>query len=95
MYERNSCYKKVLRNPEFKNKFYLVGLVIDTNKNDLSDKEFPTYANNKINFIKFPVPGTLTTYIITPKGKKLVYIFGAVTEKNFEKFLKEALKKYN
>ncbi|RMA92534.1 TlpA family protein disulfide reductase [Hydrogenothermus marinus] len=86
--------KKVLRKPEFKDKFYLVGLVIDTNKNDLSDKEFPKYANNKINFIKFPVPGTPTTYIITPKGKKLVYIFGAVTEENFEKFLKEALRKY-
>ena len=86
--------KKVLKEEKYKDKFYLIGIAIDSQKNDFSDKEFPIYSNNKINQVRFPVPGTPTTYIITPKGKKLVIIYGAVTEENLRKFLDEALKKY-
>jgi thiol-disulfide isomerase/thioredoxin len=86
--------KKVLKEDKYKDRFYLVGLVIDSKENDLSDKQFPIYANNKINQVKFPVPGTPTTYIISPEGKKLVIIYGAITEENLRKFLDEALIKY-
>ncbi len=99
-YSCSSCMKeipvlkKVLKEPEFKNKFVLIALAIDADKNDLSDPDFPIYANNNVNQVRFPVPGTPTTYIITPEGKKLVYILGAVTEENLRNFLREALKKY-
>ncbi len=86
--------KKVLREKEFKDKFKLIFIVIDADRNDLSDKEFPVYTSSNENYVRFPVPGTPTTYIITPDGKKLVYIVGAVTEKNLKMFLKQALKKY-
>ncbi|RMD46811.1 MAG: TlpA family protein disulfide reductase [Aquificota bacterium] len=86
--------KKILKEPEFKNKFVLIGMVIDSKKNDFSDPEFPKYANNNVNFIKFPVPGTPTTYIITPEGKKLIYILGAVTEDSLRKYLRKAMLKY-
>lgn len=86
--------KKVLKEEKYKDKFYLIGIAIDSKKNNFSDKEFPIYSNNKINQIRFPVPGTPTTYIITPKGKKLVIIYGAITENNLRKFLNEALEKY-
>ncbi len=86
--------KKVLKEKPYKDRFVFIGCVIDTNKNDLSDPEFPMYACSRANFVRFPVPGTPTTYIITPKGKKLVVIFGAVTEENLRKFLNQAIKKY-
>ena len=86
--------KKVLKEEKYEDKFYLVGIAIDSKKNNFSDKEFPIYSNNKINQIRFPVPGTPTTYIITPKGKKLVIVYGAITEENLRKFLNEALEKY-
>jgi len=86
--------KKVLKEPEFKDKFVLIGMVIDSTKNDFSDPEFPKYANNKVNFVRFPVPGTPTTYIITPKGKKLIYILGAITEESLKNYLRKALERY-
>lgn len=86
--------KKVLKQPQFKDKFVLIALAIDGDKNDFSDPEFPIYANNNINQVRFPVPGTPTTYIITPKGKKLIYIIGAVKEENLKKFLRQAIGKY-
>ncbi|WP_457641604.1 TlpA family protein disulfide reductase [Persephonella sp.] len=98
-YSCNSCMKeipvmkKIIQEPEFKNKFQIIAMVIDSERGDLSDPIFPIYPNHKQNFVRFPVPGTPTTYIITPKGKKLVTIYGAVTEENFRKFLREALKK--
>ncbi len=51
------------------------------------------YPSSSQNFVRFPVPGTPTTYIITSGGKKLVIIYGAATEGNFRKFLFQALKK--
>ncbi len=99
-YSCSSCMKempilkKIVQEPEFKDKFQIIGMVLDSSKPDLSDPIFPIYPNNNKNFVRFKVPGTPTTYIITPKGKKLVIIFGAVTEDSFRKFLKEALKKY-
>ena len=86
--------KKTLQEPEFKGKFQIIGMVLDSDKPDLSDPNFPIYPNNNKNFVRFKVPGTPTTYIITPEGKKLVIIFGAVTEESFKKFLREALEKY-
>ncbi|SNZ08591.1 plasmid transfer operon protein [Persephonella hydrogeniphila] len=98
-YSCSSCMKeipvlkKVIQEPQFKDKFQLIGIVIDSDKGDLSDPVFPIYPSHKQNFVRFPVPGTPTTYIITPEGKKLVVIYGAVTEKNFREFLKQALEK--
>ena len=86
--------KKVISLPEYKNKFQIIGIVIDSSKGDLSDPLFPIYPNHNANFVRFPVRGTPTTYIITPEGKKLVSIIGAVNEESFKKFLNEALKKY-
>ncbi len=86
--------KKTLQEPEFKGKFQIIGMVLDSDKPDLSDPNFPIYPNNNKNFVRFKVLGTPTTYIITPEGKKLVIIFGAVTEKSFKNFLREALEKY-
>ena len=85
--------KKVIQEPRFKDKFHLIGIVIDSDKGDFSDPVFPVYPAHKQDFVRFPVPGTPTTYIITTEGKKLVVIYGAVTEQNFRKFLKQALKK--
>jgi thiol-disulfide isomerase/thioredoxin len=92
--EEMPILKKIIQEPEFKGKFQIIGLVLDSNKPDLSDPNFLIYPNNNKNFVRFKVPGTPTTYIITPEGKKLVVIFGAVTEDSFRKFLREALKKY-
>ncbi len=86
--------KKVLSDPEYRDKFVFIGCVIDADKDTLEDKNFPFYSCNRSNFVRFPVPGTPTTYIITPEGKKLVVIFGAITEENLKKFLDDALKKY-
>ncbi len=85
--------KKVLREKDFKEKFRFIGIVIDSDKGDFSDPDFPIYPGHKQNFVRFPVPGTPTTYIITPKGRKLVIIYGAVTEENLRKFLKQAIEK--
>ncbi len=86
--------KRVLSEKKYREKIAFVGCVIDAEKNDLKDKNFPFYACNKANFVRFPVPGTPTSYIITPDGKKLLKIFGAVTEKKLRAFLDEALRKY-
>ncbi len=86
--------KKVISSPEYRDKFQIIGIVIDSPKGDLSDPTFPIYPNNDVNFVRFPVKGTPTTYIITPEGKKLVIIFGAITEESFKKFLNQALEKY-
>ncbi len=85
--------KKVIKEKPFKDKFQIIGMVIDSDEGDLSDPLFPIYPSSSQNFVRFPVPGTPTTYIITPEGKKLVIIYGAVTEENFRKFLFQALKK--
>ena len=85
--------KKVLSEPKYKNKFQFIGIVIDSNEGDFSDPNFPIYPGDKRNFVRFPVRGTPTTYIITPKGKKLLVIFGAVTEENLRKFLDQAIQK--
>ena len=85
--------KKVLSEPKYKDKFQFIGIVIDSDKGDFSDPNFPIYPGHKRNFVRFPVQGTPTTYIITPKGKKLLVIFGAVTEENLRKFLDQALQK--
>ena len=86
--------KKVLSSSKYRDKFSFIGCVIDADKDDLKDRDFPFYSCNRANFVRFPVHGTPTTYVITPKGKKLVFIFGAVTEENLKKFLDEALRKY-
>ncbi len=86
--------KKVVLMPQYRDKFQIIGIVIDSSKGDLTDPLFPIYPNHNVNFVRFPVRGTPTTYIITPKGKKLVVIIGAVNEENFKKFLNEALEKY-
>ena len=99
-YSCSSCMKempilkKIIQEPEFKGKFQIIGMVLDSNKPDLSDPNFLIYPNNNKNFVRFRVPGTPTTYIITPEGKKLVVIIGAVTEDSFREFLRKALKKY-
>ncbi|MDQ7055607.1 MAG: TlpA disulfide reductase family protein [Persephonella sp.] len=85
--------KKVIKEEPFRGRFQIIGMVIDSDKGDLSDPLFPICPNHKHNFVRFPVPGTPTTYIITPEGKKLVIIYGAVTEENFRKFLLQALEK--
>jgi len=85
--------KKVLREKDYREKFSFIGIVIDSDKGDFSDPDFPIYPGHKQNFVRFPVPGTPTTYIITPQGRKLVIIHGAVTEENFRNFLNQALEK--
>ncbi|WP_456464208.1 TlpA family protein disulfide reductase [Persephonella sp.] len=98
-YSCSSCMKelpvikKVLREKDYRKKFSFIGIVIDSDKGDFSDPDFPIYPGHKQNFVRFPVPGTPTTYIITPKGKKLVIIYGAVKEENFRRFLNDALRK--
>ncbi len=87
--------KKILSLPNYKDKFKVIAFAIDSTENNLKDKEFPIYGNNKLNQVRFPVPGTPTTYIITPQGKKLVIIVGAVREDRLKNFLNEALEKYN
>ena len=86
-------FKKVLNKPKYKDKFQFIGIALDSSEGDFKDKDLPIYPNNNVNFVRFKVNGTPTTYIITPDGKKLVVIYGAVTEKSLEKFLDEALKK--
>jgi thiol-disulfide isomerase/thioredoxin len=86
-------FKKVLNEPKYKGKFQFIGLALDNSTGDFSDKEFPIYPNNNRNFVRFRVNGTPTTYIILPNGKKLVVIYGAVTEESLRKFLDEALEK--
>ena len=86
--------KKVMTQSPYKDRFVIIGMVIDSEKGDKRDPLFPIYPNNRANFVRFPVSGTPTTYIITPKGKKLVIIFGAVNEKRFKKFLDEAWSKW-
>jgi len=86
-------FKKVLNEPKYKGKFQFVGIAIDSSEGDFSDKNFPIYPNHNANFVRFRVNGTPTTYIILPNGRKLVVIYGAVTEKSLRKFLDEALKK--
>jgi len=86
-------FKKVLNKPKYKDKFQFIGIALDSKDGNFKDKDLPIYSNNNVNFVRFKVNGTPTTYIITPDGKKLVVIYGAVTEKSLEKFLDEALKK--
>ncbi|WP_457644643.1 TlpA family protein disulfide reductase [Persephonella sp.] len=86
--------KKVIQEEKFRDRFQIIAMVIDSDKGDLSDPVFPIYPSHRQNFVRFPVPGTPITYIITPDGKKLVTIYGAVTEENFRKYLNEALEKY-
>ena len=86
--------KKVVLMPQYRDKFQIIGIVIDSSKGDLTDPTFPIYTNHNANLVRFPVRGTPTTYIITPKGKKFVVIIGAVNEESFKKFLDEALEKY-
>ncbi len=86
--------KRVLKEEKYKKRFAFIGCVIDATENDLSDKDFPMYTCHNANFVRFPVPGTPTTYIVTPRGKKLIVIFGAITEKNLKEFLDQAIKKY-
>ena len=85
--------KKVLKDPEFKDKFIVIAFAIDGKQNDFKDNNYPIYANHPENQVRFPILGTPTTYIITPTGKKLITIYGALTEENFRKYLIEALKK--
>ncbi len=86
-------FKKVLKEPKYKDKFQFIGLALDSSTGDSSDKEFPIYPNNNKNFVRFRVNGTPTTYIILPNGRKLVVIYGAITENSLRKFLDEALEK--
>lgn len=88
-------FKKVLKEPEFKDKFVIYGFAIDGKENNFQDKDFPIYANNPKNNVLFPTMGTPTTYIISPSGRKLQIIYGAVTEENLRKFLRESIKKVN
>ncbi|MEZ0324225.1 MAG: TlpA disulfide reductase family protein [Hydrogenothermaceae bacterium] len=88
-------FKKVLKEPEFKDKFVIYGFALDGKENNFQDRNFPIYANNPNNNVLFPTMGTPTTYIISPSGRKLLTIYGAVTEENLRKFLKETLKKVN
>lgn len=85
-------FKKVLKKEEFKDKFYIVAFAIDGKENNFKDKDFPIYANNPKNQVIFPIFGTPTTYIIK-NGKKINVIYGAITEENLIKFLRESLKK--
>lgn len=86
-------FKKVLSKPEYADKFVLYAFAIDGKENNLKDKQFPIYSNNPKNNVIFPVIGTPTTYIVDPSGKKLEIIYGSVTEKSLEEFLKSSLKK--
>jgi len=86
-------FKKVLNEPKYKGKFQFIGIAIDSSEGDFSDKNFPIYPNHNANFVRFRVNGTPTTYIILPNGRKLVVIYGAVTEESLRKFLDEALEK--
>ncbi|NPA51949.1 MAG: TlpA family protein disulfide reductase [Aquificae bacterium] len=86
--------KVITQDPKFKDKFVIIGIAIDSDKDDLSDPLFPKYANNRKNFVRFPVPGTPTTYIIDYTGKKYAVIYGAMPEEQLRKVLTEALQKY-
>ncbi len=100
-YSCTSCMKEmpmlkkvITEDPEFKDKFVLIGMALDGDKDDLSDPKFPKYVNNRKNFVRFPVPGTPTTYIIDYTGRKYAVIYGATTEEQLRKILKEAWEKY-
>ncbi len=86
--------KVITQDPEFKDKFIIIGMALDGDKDDLSDPTFPKYVNNRKNFVRFPVPGTPTTYIIDYRGKKYAVIYGAMPEDQLRKVLKEAWEKY-
>lgn len=85
--------KKVLKDPEFKDKVVVIAFAIDGKENNLKDKDFSIYANNPKNQVIFPIMGTPTTYIISPNGKKLAVIYGALTEENLRRYLREAISK--
>lgn len=87
-------FKKVLSKPEYADKFVIYGFAIDGKENNFKDKQFPIYSNNLKNNVVFPVMGTPTTYIVDFSGKKLEIIYGSITEKKLEQFLKESLKKH-
>lgn len=87
-------FKKVLSKPEYADKFVIYGFAIDGKENNFKDKQFPIYSNNPKNNVVFPVMGTPTTYIVDSSGKKLEIIYGSITEKKLEQFLKESLKKH-
>lgn len=85
--------KKVLKEKEFEGKFIVIAFALDGKDNNFKDKDFPIYANNPKNQVLFPIFGTPTTYIINPSGKKLAVVYGALTEENLRKYLREALSK--
>ncbi|WP_297888598.1 TlpA disulfide reductase family protein [Sulfurihydrogenibium sp.] len=85
--------KKVLKETDFKDKVVVIAFAIDGKENNFKDKDFPIYANNPKNQVIFPIMGTPTTYILSPSGKKLAVIYGAFTEENLRKYLKEAISK--
>ncbi|WP_084609399.1 TlpA family protein disulfide reductase [Sulfurihydrogenibium subterraneum] len=85
--------KKVLKEKEFEGRFVVIAFALDGKENNFKDRDFPIYANNPKNQVIFPIFGTPTTYIITPSGKKLAVIYGALTEENIRKYLREALSK--
>ncbi len=86
--------KVITEDPEFKDKFVIIGMALDGDEDDLSDPSFPKYVNNRKNFVRFPVPGTPTTYIIDHTGKKYAVIYGAMPEEQLRQVLKEAWEKY-
>ncbi len=86
--------KIITEDPEFKGKFIIIGMALDGDKDDLSDPTFPKYVNNRRNFVRFPVPGTPTTYIIDYTGRKYAVIYGATTEEQLKEILREAWQKY-
>ncbi|HEV09254.1 MAG TPA: TlpA family protein disulfide reductase [Sulfurihydrogenibium azorense] len=85
--------KKVLQEKEFKDKVVVIAFALDGKENNFKDKDFPIYANNPKNQVIFPIMGTPTTYIINSSGKKLAIIYGALTEENLRKYLREAISK--
>ncbi len=100
-YSCTSCMREmpilkrvITEDPEFKEKFVIIGMALDGDKDDLSDPKFPKYVNNRKNFVRFPVPGTPTTYIIDYTGRKYAVIYGSTTEEQLKEILREAWNKY-
>lgn len=87
-------FKKVLSKPEYRDKFLVYAFALDGKENNLKDATFPIYANNPRNNVIFPVMGTPTTYIVDHTGKKLQIIYGSITEKSLDNFLKQSLEKH-